>query len=141
MKKIGFLFVALILSNLAFAQQTGIVFEHDSWNKIVQKARAEKKLIFMDAYTSWCGPCQRMTAGVFPDKMVGDYFNENFINAKIDMEEGEGPMLSNKFSVQAYPTLLFIDPNSGKIVTQALGYREPTQLIQIAQQAKGKIKI
>lgn len=141
MKKIILVFIGLLISTVSFSQQTGIVFEHESWNQIVKKAKAEKKLIFMDAYTSWCGPCKQMSARVFPDKLVASYFNENFINAKIDMEEGEGPLLSNKFSVQAYPTLLFINPNTGKVVSQAIGFREPNELIQIGQQAKGKSKI
>lgn len=32
-----------------------IKFEHGTWEEIKAKAKAENKLIFMDAYTSWCG--------------------------------------------------------------------------------------
>jgi uncharacterized protein YyaL (SSP411 family) len=54
------------------------------------KAKKENKLIFVDAYASWCGPCKLMVKNIFPLKTVGDYYNSHFINAKIDMEKGEG---------------------------------------------------
>lgn len=139
MKKLifgGFFFVFFISASATMAQ--GIDFEHTSWNDIVKKAKAEKKLIFMDAYTTWCGPCKALQTRVFPDKAVGDYFNSNFVNAKIDMESGEGPALAAKYRVQAYPTLFFIDPNSGKVVHQAMGFRQAPELISIAKQAVSK---
>lgn len=132
----GFFFVMLIGATSVMAQ--GIVFEHTSWNEIVKKAKEEKKLIFMDAYATWCGPCKALQARVFPEKEVGDYFNKNFINAKIDMESGEGPTLAAKYRVQAYPTLFFIDPVSGKVVHQAMGFRPAPDLITIAKQANSK---
>ncbi len=134
------LFLILSISNVSFGQESGIKFEKSTWNQVLQKAKAENKTIFMDAYTSWCGPCKSMQARVFPDKKVGDFFNENFINVKIDMEQGEGPAIGMKYPVRGYPTLFFIDPKSGKIVNQALGYKSTEQLIQIGEQTQQKKK-
>lgn len=139
MRKIIVLFL-LSFSVVSFAQESGIKFEKANWNQVLQKAKSENKIIFMDAYTSWCGPCKAMQARVFPDKKVGEYFNENFVNIKIDMEEGEGPSLGLKYPVRGYPTLLFIDPKSGKIVNQALGYKTTEQLLQIGEQTQVKKK-
>lgn len=132
----------LFIATVSLSSAQGITFEHDkSWNDIVQKAKTENKLIFMDAYTVWCGPCKALQARVFPDKELGEYFNANFINAKIDMERGEGPALASKFRVRAYPTLFFIDPNTQKVVVQAMGYRQIEDLIQIGKQAAAKKSI
>ncbi len=135
MKKV-FLMALFLLSTEAFCQKAGINFEKATWNQILAKAKAENKLIFMDAYTSWCGPCKSMTAQVFPNAKVGDFFNSNFINAKIDMEEGEGPSIGLKYPVRGYPTLLFINPINGKIVNQALGYRSAEQLLELGEQTQ-----
>lgn len=134
------LFLLLGMSKMALAQESGIKFEKSNWNQVLQKAKSENKIIFMDAYTSWCGPCKSMQARVFPDKKVGDFFNENFINVKVDMEQGEGPSIALKYPVRGYPNLFFIDPKSGKIVNQALGYKSTEQLIQIGEQTQQKKK-
>ncbi len=134
--------MALLMSLTTFAQNTtsGIQFQHTSWKEIVKKAKAEKKLIFMDAYTTWCGPCKMLQANVFPDKELGDYFNKNFINAKIDMESEEGVRLASMYAVRGYPTLFFIDPNTGKVVKEILGYTETSKLLDTGQSVVKKAK-
>lgn len=119
-----------------FGQEAGIKFEKGNWSSIISKAKSENKIIFLDAYTSWCGPCKSLQSKVFPDKKLGEYFNSNFINAKVDMEVGEGPALGLKYPVRGYPTLLFIDPKSGNIVNQFLGYRSIEQLMQLGEQVQ-----
>src|SRR5262245_56376781 len=87
----------------------GIQFEHGSWQEAVAKAKAEGKFIFLDAYTTWCGPCKTMVAKTFPDSAVGRFFNTHFVNVKMDMERGDGVELSTRYKVWIYPTLLFLD--------------------------------
>ena len=63
----------------------------------------------MDCYTSWCGPCKMLAKEVFTDPDVAAFFNEKFVNAKVDMEKGEGPALKKQYGVNAFPTLLFLN--------------------------------
>ena len=63
---------------------------------------------------------------------MGDLFNKNFINVKVDMERGEGPQLARQFPLEAYPTLFFIEPN-GKIIKKVIGYQTPEALIAIGK--------
>ena len=72
-------------------------------------AKQENKLVFMDCYTSWCGPCKMMTSKVFPQKIMGDYFNPRYVCVKFDMEKGEGVDLKTKYDVKAFPTFLCLD--------------------------------
>ncbi|MFN4365173.1 thioredoxin family protein [Chryseobacterium hispalense] len=131
MKKLS-IFSALFIGALAFAQ--GIKFEDTNFNTILAKAKKENKLIFIDAYASWCGPCKLMVKNVFPQKAVGDYYNSHFVNAKIDMEKGEGIELAKKYNVKAFPTYLFVDGN-GEVVHRTLGYVEENDFIQFAKDA------
>ncbi len=110
----------MFLSSALFAQSDGILFEHKDWKGLLEEAGKEKKLIFVDAYAEWCGPCKWMAANVFPDPEVGAYMNGHFINAKIDMEKGEGPGLQEKYNVRAYPTYLFIN-SKGELVHRFCG--------------------
>ncbi|MEM6261530.1 MAG: thioredoxin family protein [Bacteroidota bacterium] len=114
--------------------EAGIVFSHDDWAALKAKAKAEKKPIFIDAYTTWCGPCKWMAANTFPDADVGDFFNANFINAKFDMEKGEGIELAKTYGVVAYPTLLFID-GEGELVHRSCGARDAEAFIEVGKKA------
>lgn len=76
-----------------------------------------------------------MVKNIFPLQSVGDYYNAHFINAKIDMEKGEGIDLAKKYNVKAFPTYLFIDGN-GEAVHRTLGYVEEKDFIQFAKDAE-----
>ncbi|MFD1142138.1 thioredoxin family protein [Larkinella insperata] len=117
--------------------EPGIQFSDAAWKAQLAKAKAEKKLVFLDAYTSWCGPCKLLQKNVFTQKEVGDFFNKEFINVKIDMEKGEGPELALQYPLEGYPTLLFID-GDGKVVKKVLGYQSPEELLTIGKGVKGQ---
>ncbi|GEJ44685.1 MULTISPECIES: thioredoxin family protein [unclassified Chryseobacterium] len=136
MKKIAIL-SSIFIGVLAWAQ--GIKFEEGNFASILAKAKKEKKLVFIDAYASWCGPCKLMVKNIFPLQSVGDYYNSHFINAKIDMEKGEGIELAKKYNVKAFPTYLFIDGN-GEAVHRTLGYVEEKDFIQFAKDAEDPSK-
>ncbi len=124
--------LTLTLTTLAFGQN--IDFAHKNWDKIKAKAVKENKIIFVDAYTTWCGPCKWMSANVFTDKTVADFYNENFVNAKLDMEAGEGLDFAKEYKVVAYPTLLFID-GEGKIVHKRLGAMPADAFVELGREA------
>lgn len=112
------LLIAVVVMN-ATAQNRSINFEQTKeWKKIVKKAKKEKKLIFVDCYTSWCGPCKMLAKDVFTNDKVADFFNANFVNAKFDMEkEADGVVLKKQFGVNFFPTLVFVDPTSGEFAS------------------------
>lgn len=127
------------LDSLAARNRTGILFEKGDWKSIKEKARLEKKLIFFDAYTSWCGPCKKLAKEVFTLDSVARFFNEQFVNAHFDMEKGEGIDLAKEYNIQAYPTLLFLD-GDGKVVHRIVGFTQGKELIaqaEVAMAGKG----
>ena len=132
-----FLFSLLLFAgcNVAFAQ--GIRFSHDDETKFAEllaTAKTEHKLVFVDAYTTWCGPCKMMAQSTFTDSTVAAYYNATFVNAKIDMEHGQGVELAKRYGVQVYPSLLFIDGN-GEVVHRSAGYLEATGFIALGKAA------
>lgn len=120
--------LALLLFAGVQAQDSGIEFFHGSLAEAQQEAAETNKLIFVDAYATWCGPCIRMAKHYFTDDAVGAFYNKNFINLKMDMEKGEGPALSSAWSIEAYPTLLFLD-SEGKIVRKEVGMKGVDELL------------
>jgi len=98
-------------------------------------AKKENKLIFLDVYATWCGPCKKLKSKTFSDKEVGDFYNQTFINVALDGEKGEGLELARKYGVRGYPTLLFIDAN-GKVVSGTSGYHNPSEFIALGKASK-----
>jgi len=130
MNKISFLLI-LFVFQLSFSQQS-IKFENSDFAAILAKAKTEKKLVFLDAYAAWCGPCKLMEKNVFTDKTVAEFYNQNFINAHFDMEKGEGPSLAAKYGIRSYPTLLFLN-GEGEIVGKELGYIQTKEFLELGK--------
>ena len=111
---------ALVLGfTLTGAAQTE--FRHISFDEALTAAKAEGKKVFIDFYTSWCGPCKRLAANVFPTKEVGDYMNSTYVCLKLDAEK-EGADLAKEFGVSAYPTLI-VTVTDARVVCRILGRR------------------
>lgn len=130
------LFFILILFTYTHvnAQNEGINFIHENFKEAIAQAQKENKLIFVDAYTTWCGPCKMMAKNVFPDADVAKIYNTNFINLKMDMEKGDGIAMVKQFDVTAYPTLLFINANQ-QLVHKAVGYFDIPNFVQLGKTA------
>ncbi|MCY3884258.1 MAG: thioredoxin family protein [Gammaproteobacteria bacterium] len=95
----------------------GMEFFHGTFKEALAHAGQEDKLVFVDVYTIWCGPCVVMQESVFPLPEVGEFFNARFINYKLDAESEEqnGPELAARFDIQAYPTYLILDPDGNEL--------------------------
>ena len=105
-----------------------------SYAQTLEAAKTEGKLVFIDCYTEWCGPCKMMASKEFVKPEAGDYFNPKFVCIKVDMEKGEGPELSKKFSVSAYPTFLILDAE-GELRGRLVGYATIDKFIDKVEKA------
>lgn len=151
MKKtiVGFFLVGVTLIGFAFTNNqnakkatitreevSGINFQNLSLEDAKKLAKETNKLIFIDVYTSWCGPCKMMAKGPFKEEKVGKIFNEQFINLKIDAEkDADGPFVSRAYSVRAYPTMIFIN-GEGKLIKTVIGYQNAEALLMHAEMRK-----
>ena len=125
-----FLSIHVLLANPA---ETGINFNQLTWQQAKQKAQVENKLIFVDFYATWCGPCKRLAQDVFTNAAVGEYFNANFINLHIDAEKEELALVES-INLKAYPTLVVFDKQGNQMLSQ-VGYVEPKGLIGFGKKA------
>lgn len=131
------IFLCLFISFSALAQEEvpqGMKFFEGNWSAALAEAKTQKKLLFVDIYTTWCGPCKQMSKNIFPLQDVGDKFNAHFVNYKIDAEKGEGIEIAKKFRVEAYPTYLFVSAE-GLLVYKSLGSMPAEKFIAEADKA------
>lgn len=116
-------------------EPTGVQFmQSDKLMPVLEVAKTENKLVFVDFYTTWCLPCKLMDEDVFTDKELSKFLNDNFINYKVDAEKGNGANLSVLYQIMAYPTLLFLDAE-GNVLTRKIGAAYQTELRKLAEEA------
>ncbi|ACU08342.1 putative disulphide-isomerase [Flavobacteriaceae bacterium 3519-10] len=132
MKKI--LLLILFSISTPFLAQQSINFETGTFQEILAKAKSQKKLVFMDAFAVWCGPCKMMEKNIFPLPAVREYYNANFINARIDMEKGEGIGIAQRYGIRSYPSYLILN-GDGEVVKQTYGYMGEEPFLAFAKQA------
>jgi thioredoxin-related protein len=146
MKCLKAYWILLLLQNVLVAQNTPdtlakkivseetLTFIHEKFGDAMAKARADNKLVFIDAYTTWCGPCKMMDKQTFNDEDVAAFFNEKFVNLKLDMEQGDGLTIQQRYKIVAFPTLLFLNAD-GEVIHKALGFQDPEQFLAIGKTA------
>ena len=142
MKKYFALMLVFVLAgaSLAFVSSTdspkgadGINFQHMTLADAMKLAKKEKKIIFIDVYTGWCGPCKSMAATTFKDAKVGERFNKAYVNLKLDAEkDADGIKVAQEYRVTGYPTFLFIDA-TGKLKKRLMGYMPAEQFLAASE--------
>jgi thiol-disulfide isomerase/thioredoxin len=115
-------------------EPSGIKFFTGSWKALLAEAKRQNKPVFIDVYTSWCGPCKAMAKEAFPDKKVGEKFNASFISYQIDAEKGEGVEIARRYTVRAYPTSLYVSAD-GTLLHRSEGYGGVNGMLQEADKA------
>ena len=132
----------LVLFLTATSIQTnaqGIEFVHNL-DSALMLAKAQHKPIFIDFYTSWCAPCKQMTAEVFPQAKVGTYYNSQFINCKVQCDDnGIGVKVGEKYQINAYPTLMYLD-EKGELIHSMAGGISGEELIELGNIARNPEK-
>ena len=93
----------------------------ESYKKAIRLAKEQDKLVFMDFTATWCGPCKQLEKTTFAQDSIGDFFNENFINLKVDHKRRQ--TIFKKYGVKSMPTMLFVD-GEGRVFYK-LRAREP----------------
>ena len=148
--KVVYLIAALLLTNLlAIAQdEKGIRFEKGlNWVEIREKAKKENKYIFLDGFTTWCGPCKMMAKDIFPQAKVGEFFNNNFINVAVqfdvtkkDNEEvkswyKDAAEIQKTYSINSYPSYLFFSPQGELVHAVHSAVPDADEFIRLASEA------
>jgi thiol-disulfide isomerase/thioredoxin len=128
----------LVLSFMCFVAQNLLAqdttYYYKSWEKALKASKKTNKLIFLDAFTSWCGPCKRMEVTTFKNPEVIKMLNENFIPIKLNMERGEGIQLAKTYRIGGYPTFLFVD-SQGNMLHSEAGFKDEKLFLEMCKNA------
>ena len=122
------------LFSALFALPTGAEqpFASGSFASACALAKKTKRVVLVDFYTTWCGPCKMLDATTWKDKAVRAWLTRHAISRKIDAEKQT--KLAEKYKIDAYPTILLLNAN-GKEIDRLVGFRDPKTFLREAKQA------
>jgi len=150
MKKIlvfGLLMPILGLAQIRTVDAGGIRFCRNlDWKKVVERAGLERKYIFVDCYTTWCGYCKKMDETVFSSPTVGNLVNQSFISVKIQFDTStaddeyiksqypEAKRIASLYHPSVYPSYLFFT-SDGELVHKEIGYLDTMAFVRVITDA------
>lgn len=116
MKKIYTILLLLFCISSGFAQNNAWLTSFEDAQKL---SIATNKLIFIDFYADWCGPCKKMEREAFADPEIKKIL-KNYILLRLDFDNQVA--LRNKYGVRAIPYVFVVD-SQGLVVNKEKGYR------------------
>jgi len=131
--KSSILFFLLLVFTVNSTAQKGIVFFNGTLEEALDESAKEGKPLFVHGYAIWSALCKKMNKKIYTQQVVADFYNENFINLRIDLEKGDGAKIKTDYEIEKFPTFLFF--NSDKIlVKKVTGYQDTKPLIQLGKE-------
>ena len=137
MKKI--LFTLLLVIGVAVAANAQVRFTDKNLDAVREEATQQNKLVFIDLYATWCGPCKNMERNVFSQPEVGDFMAQHFIAAKYDIDKPTGSALAKKYGIRSIPTFLIFD-TEGTLLGQTTGGMPADDFIRAVEEILKKHK-
>lgn len=105
------------------------VFSTLTFDQALVQAEKEKKLVFVDFFTTWCGPCKMLDNTTWRDPKVIQWLSKHTVPLKVDAEKEVE--LAKRYRVEAYPTMAFIKPD-GTLLDSIVGFCPPEKFLSVA---------
>ena len=126
MKRLLLLLIFGLAVTMAEAQ---VKWVEGSTDKVRELAVKADKLVFIDLYADWCGPCRMMEERVFKREEVGDYFDRHFVAAKYNVDRPTGRALMQRYGRGSIPFYLILN-TEGELLGTILGAYPTEEFMQ-----------
>lgn len=119
------------------AKKHGPIAWVESFEKAQQMAKKKNRVLMVDFWAEWCGPCKQMLNTTYKNKAVVAR-SKKFVPVLVDFDKNAD--LAKKYEVEALPTVLFLDSSGEKILLRVEGYRSASEFLKLMDEAMKKAK-
>lgn len=120
---------SLAIAFFATTAAAEVRWSDEPYARMLERAKQENKYVFIDFYATWCGPCKKLDAEVYPDPAAEKLLNA-MVSAKFDAEKDPWKPVADEFRVSAYPTLIVLAPD-GKEMGRYVGYLPAPEFVEV----------
>lgn len=124
-----------VITACSTAVEESRAFAHLSFDDALAAAKKDNKVVMVDFFTTWCPPCKKLDQVTWQDPRVIAWLGEKSVALKIDAEKETA--LAARFGVNAYPTMVFVEPD-GREIGRVMGYLPPAQFLDQAAKVIAK---
>ncbi|GAB4123920.1 MAG: hypothetical protein Fur0027_01820 [Raineya sp.] len=111
--------------------KSGMNFYKGSLEEALQKAKKEERMLMINFYAAWCSSCRKMKTETFSNVRVYTFYKSHFINIALNIEK-EGKSLAEKYQVEAFPAMVFVDAN-GNVLQKVIGFKNVDDFLNIGK--------
>lgn len=126
------LFLGVLMVQPLFAQH--VDFYEGEWEELLEKAKKEDEEIYVGVFTPYCESCKEIDQEVYNDKEVAAFYNEHFINYRVDVHSDLGGLFAENYNIRSFPAHLYFSPK-GEILHQAKGKLPNKVFLQKGEEA------
>ena len=152
MRALSFILCGLFFVTTSFTQPNGGEEAQEvkwyTFEEAVEASKTEKRKIFVDVYTNWCGWCKKMDKNTFTDPGIAKMLNEKYYAVKLNAEDKAPVTFRDKTFIfkpeyrthelalslmggkSGYPTTVYLDEDFNLLHKQP-GYLTPDKLDDI----------
>jgi thiol-disulfide isomerase/thioredoxin len=105
---------------------------NQEWKTAFASAKVQKRLVFVEFYATWCGPCKVMDTTVFNRDDVKEKL-ANFVQVRIDVDQGK---IARSQGIIAMPSYVVYDPGQRELI-RFTGAQEPNLFRDAIDQLNG----
>jgi len=117
----------LFMLCLGFVVRAEESFVSLNFEDALKKAATDHKLVLIDFFTTWCGPCKMLDKQTWPDAKVRALLQKHVVALKIDAEKE--PELAKRYLVDAYPSMVILNAD-GTLKDKYVGFMPPAAFIE-----------
>ncbi|MBI5381848.1 MAG: thioredoxin family protein [Opitutae bacterium] len=103
------------------------VFSAMPFDAALKQAATDSKIVLIDFFTTWCGPCKMLDQTTWKDAKVIELLGAKTVPLKIDAEREA--KLAKRYKIDVYPTILLVK-SDGSEIDRLVGYRKPEKFIE-----------